>query len=263
MNPAGAPGGTCTVIALLVHEMIDDDGNAAPLIMIVLLTWEAPKLLPLITKPICTGPEDRDKPDMTGTVVTLNRIELLGTPPTVTATNPAAAPAGTGTVMLVELQLVGVAATPLNVTVLVPFVPPKFMPAMVTDVPAGPAAGIRLVMPGPDVTVKMTAFVGIPPTVTTTFPVVAPVGTGTTMPAGVQLVGDASVPLNVTVLAPCIAPRFEPATVADVPTGPIAGLRLVMTGARETIKGTALLAVPPTVTTKFPVVAPLGTETAT
>jgi hypothetical protein len=45
---------------------------------------------------------------------------MLATPPTVTTTLPVVAANGTGTVMLVALQLVGVASVPLNVTVLVP-----------------------------------------------------------------------------------------------------------------------------------------------
>jgi hypothetical protein len=40
--------------------------------------------------------------------------------------------------MLVALQLVGVPAVPLNVTVLVPCVVPKFVPVIVTEVPTGP-----------------------------------------------------------------------------------------------------------------------------
>jgi hypothetical protein len=57
---------------------------------------------------------------------------LLATPATVTTTLPVVAPAGTGITMLVALQLVGVAAVPLNVTVPVPCVAPKFVPVMVT-----------------------------------------------------------------------------------------------------------------------------------
>ena len=45
---------------------------------------------------------------------------LLAWPFTVTTTGPVAAPDGTGAEMLVEFQLVGVAAVPLKVTVLVP-----------------------------------------------------------------------------------------------------------------------------------------------
>jgi hypothetical protein len=40
--------------------------------------------------------------------------------------------------MLVALQLVGVPAVPLNVTVLVPWVAPKFAPVIVTGVPTPP-----------------------------------------------------------------------------------------------------------------------------
>src|SRR6185503_20926013 len=50
--------------------------------------------------------------------------------------------------MLVALQLVGAARVPLNAIVLVPWVAPKFAPAIVTAVPTGPDAGVRLVMLG-------------------------------------------------------------------------------------------------------------------
>ena len=81
------------------------------------------------------------------------------------------------------------------------------------------------------VTVKLTPLLATPPTVTTTFPVVAPLGTGTMMLVALQLVGVPAVPLNVTVLVPCVAPKFVPVIVTDVPTGPDVGLRLVMLGA--------------------------------
>ena len=55
--------------------------------------------------------------------------------------------------MLVADQLVGVAAVPLNLTVLVPCVAPKLVPAIVTAVPTGPLAGVRLVSVGATVTV--------------------------------------------------------------------------------------------------------------
>jgi len=133
--------------------------------------------------------------------------------------------------MLVALQFVGVAAVPLNFTVLVPCVAPKLAPAIVTDVPTTPDVGFRLVMLGPElaaVTVKLTPLLATPPTVTTTFPVVAPTGTGATMLVALQLVGVAVVPLNFIVLVPCVAPKFAPAIVTGVPTTPDVGLRLVM-----------------------------------
>jgi hypothetical protein len=92
-------------------------------------------------------------------LVTVNSIPLLATPPTVTTTLPVVAPVGTGTAMLAALQFVGVAAVPLKVTVLVPWVVPKFAPAIVTEVPTGPELGVRLVIEGAAaaVSVKVTA----------------------------------------------------------------------------------------------------------
>jgi hypothetical protein len=170
-----------------------------------------------------------------GATVTVKVDPLLTAPPTVTTTMPVVAPAGTGATMAVALQLVGVTAVPLKVTVLVPRVAPKFDPAIVTDPPTSPAAGVRLVMlGGATVTVKVGPLLTAPPTVTTTLPVVAPAGTGVTMLVALQLVGVAAVPLKVTVLVPRLAPKFFPAIVTDPPTTPAAGVTLVMLGAAGT-----------------------------
>jgi hypothetical protein len=98
-----------------------------------------------------------------------------------------------------------------------------------------------------------------PPTVTTTFPVVAPVGTGTVTLVALQAVGVATVPLNATVLVPCVAPKFAPVIVTAVPTGPDVGLSVVIDGGTVTGEGDAVTGEPPTVTTTLPVVAPVGT----
>jgi hypothetical protein len=128
---------------------------------------------------------------------------LLAAPLTVTNTFPVVAPAGTGATMLVALQLVGIAVVPLNFSVFVPCVAPKFVPVIVTAVPTSPDAGFKLVMLGVGtVTVKLTPLLATPPTVTTTLPVVAPAGTGTTMLVALQLVAAAATPLNVTALVP-------------------------------------------------------------
>ena len=71
---------------------------------------------------------------------------------------------------------------------------------IVTDVPTGPEVGDKLVILGE--TVKFTPLLVPPNTVTVTFPVVAPLGTGTTMLVALQLVGVAAVPLKLTVLFP-------------------------------------------------------------
>jgi len=115
---------------------------------------------------------------MLGAIVKVD--PALAVPATATTTLPLVAPDGTVTTIDVGLQPVAMAAVPLNATVLVPWVGPKFAPAMVTAVPTGPVVGDRLVMVGPvPGTVKLVLLLRVPLTVTTTFPVVAPVGTGT------------------------------------------------------------------------------------
>ena len=182
---------------------------------------------------------------------------LPATPPTFTTTFPVVAPVGTDVAMLVEVQLVVVAGVPLNVTVPED---PKLVPVIVTAVPTGPEVVDRLVIFGD--TAKVIPLLATPPTVTTTFPVVAPAGTDVAMLVEVQLVVVAGVPLNVTVPED---PKLVPVIVTAVPTGPDVGFRLVIEGGGAdvvTVKFTPLLAIPPTVTTTFPVVAPVGTDVA-
>lgn len=146
--------------------------------------------------------------------VTIKLTPLLKTPPTLTTTFPVLAPFGTGTVILVSLQLVGNTVVPLTVTPLYcPRDAPKLVPEIVIEVPTGPLFGVRLVTFGGGVTLKPRLLLACLPTVTTTLPPVAPVGTGTTMLVSLQLAGAATVPLNVTPFAPCEAPKFAPAIV--------------------------------------------------
>src|SRR5580658_615319 len=116
-------------------------------------------------------------------------------------------------------------------------------------------AGDNVVMLGVASTVKLTPLLATPDTVTTTFPVVAPAGTGATMLVALQLVGVADVPLNLTVLVPCVVPKFVPVIVTEAPTAAEVGDNVVMLGVASTVKLTPLLATPDTVTTTFPVVA--------
>jgi hypothetical protein len=198
---------------------------------------------------------------MLGVGSTVKGTPLLATPFSVTTTGPLVAPVGTGTTIFAAAQLVGVPAVPLKLTVLVPWVEPKFVPVTVTDWPTGPEVGDKLVMLGVGRTVNATPLLATPFSVTTTLPVVAPVGTGTTIFAPAQLVGEPGVPLKVTVLLPWVAPKLVPVTVTDVPTGPVVGDSLVMLGVGKNVNLIPLLATPPTVTTTFPVPAPVGTGT--
>jgi hypothetical protein len=76
------------------------------------------------------------------------------------------------------------------------------VPVIVTDVPTGAEVGERLVMLGAETTVKLLPLLAVPETVTTTLPVVAPLGTVPTMLVVLQLVTVAVLPLNLTVLLP-------------------------------------------------------------
>jgi hypothetical protein len=91
---------------------------AIPLKVIELSPLVAPKFDPLIVTEVPTMPDVGFKLTMTGT--TVNGIGLLAAPPTVTTRLPETLPAGTGTTMLVALQLVGVPDVPLKLTLLVP-----------------------------------------------------------------------------------------------------------------------------------------------
>ena len=75
------------------------------------------------------------------------------------------------------------------------------------------------------------------------------------MLVALQLVAVAAVPLKVTVLVPCVAPKFVPLMVTAVPTVPVLGVRLVILGAAAT---TVRVVEPETV----PNVAPIVVEPA-
>ena len=89
----------------------------------------------------------------------------------------------------------------------------------------------QLPLPPPvPLTVKLTPLLATPFTVTTTLPVVAPLGTVTPMLVALQLVTVAAAPLKVTVLDPCVEPKFEPEIVTALPAGPEVGLTLAIVG---------------------------------
>jgi len=69
---------------------------------------------------------------------------------------------------------------------------------IVTAVPTEPEVCERLVIVGLGTTVKDSPLLAAPLAFTTTFPEVAPAGTGAMILVGPQLVGVALVPLNAT-----------------------------------------------------------------
>jgi hypothetical protein len=138
----------------------------------------------------------------------------------------------------------------------------KFVPLIVTLVPTGPLAGVKLVIAGAgaDPTVNALALVATPPgVVTLSVPVVAPAGTVAWIAVAEVTVKEVALtPLNATAVAPL---KFVPLIVTLVPTGPLVGEKLdIVGGGGTTVNALALLAVPAGVDTlNVPVVAPAGT----
>ncbi len=213
--PVVAPTGTVATILVELQLVIAVTG--VPLKEIVLLPCVAPKFVPVMVTDAPTAPETWLRLAMAG--ATMNAVTLLATPETVTVIFPVRAPAGTAATILVALQLViDVAAIPPKVTVLAPCVAPKFVPVMVMDAPTAPEGWlIAVTMAG---TTKAATLLGTPDTVTMMGPVVAPAGTVVTIIVLLQLVGVAAVPLKVTVLVPCVAPKLLPVSVTGEPTAP-------------------------------------------
>ena len=86
---------------------------------------------------------------MLGGGITVKVTPLLFVPFTRTTTPPVTALDGTGTAILVLLQLeLFVAVVPLNFTMLAPWLEPKLLPVIVTVVFVDPEVGLTLLIQG-------------------------------------------------------------------------------------------------------------------
>jgi len=127
---------------------------------------------------------------------TKSEVLVPVTPPTVTEIFPVDAPAGTTVVILVVVDAVTLATTPLNLTTLLADTLLKLVPVNMTMVPGAPLAGLKLLITGVG-TVKLPALVPVMPfTVTEIFPVVAPNGTEVVILVVFDAVTTLVVPLN-------------------------------------------------------------------
>jgi len=163
--------------------------------------------------------------------VTVNDEALNAIPPDVISEIlPVVAP--TGTTALSDVEDTGVTdfeTVPLNFTHVTPV---RLAPVMVTVVPIGPEVGANEVIAGEDaVTVNCAELVAIPPDVINEiFPVVVPTVTmAFSIVAETGVIDFATVPLNFTHETPV---KFVPVIVTDVPTGPEAGVKEAIEGAR-------------------------------
>ena len=150
MGPVLAPAGTVVVI---VPELLTVNVAGVPLNE----TAVAPvKFVPVIVTPAPTPLKVGAKEVMAG--ITVKRVVVFKGPPlgVVTVMGPVVAPAGTVVVIVPGGPSVNPAATPLNETAVAPV---KFVPVIVTTVPAEPkvgANGLKL-MPSRKATISSAA----------------------------------------------------------------------------------------------------------
>lgn len=194
-----------------------------------------------------------------GSTLKLDPLVMV-TPLVVTEIVPSLAPAGTEVVMLVALEAVTDAVTPLNLTVGVGDVL-KFVPEIVTVAPMAPLFGVKLVIVGVANTLKLAALkIVMPLVVTEIFPVEVPEGTTAVMLDAVDAVTVAETPLNNTMGE---ALKLFPLIVMIAPSAPLVGVKPDMLGVGSTEKLDILLMVIPfTVINIGPVFAPVGTVVA-
>jgi hypothetical protein len=175
----------------------------------------------------------------------------------VTPIEPVVAPAGTVAVIWLSELTVNRAVVPLKST---PVAPAKPLPEIVTELPTGPLDGLKPLIAGGTVTVKLPELVPVPfGLVTLIAPLVAPTGTVAVIWLSESTLKLAVAPLKSTALA---AAKPLPEMVTLVPTGPLAGLKPLTTGGTGTVtvKPLELVPVPFGLSTLIgPVVAPAGT----
>src|SRR6266545_4311450 len=163
IGPVVAPAGT---VAVILVELLTVNEAGVP--------WKATertptKFVPLIVTRVPTGPEVGENDVIVGApgpATTLNAFTLAAVPTwVVTAIGPVVAPTGTVAMIWVGPSTVQKAAVvPPKVTEVAPN---KFVPVIVTEVPAGPEVGLNEVMvgahaPAPNVERKVPVLVDVP-----------------------------------------------------------------------------------------------------
>jgi hypothetical protein len=145
--PVVAPEGT---VAMMLVALQLVTVALVPLNLTVPEPWVEPKFEPAIVTDAPIAADVGDKLVTLGAGTTVKVMPLLEVLPTVTTTLPVVAPDGTVATIVVFFQLVAVAVTPLNLTVLLPWEDPNPDPLIVTLAPIAPDDGDRLEMLGLD-----------------------------------------------------------------------------------------------------------------
>lgn len=225
IEPVVASVGTVAVIRLE-----DTTPKLAP-IPLNITAVASLKSVPVMVTFAPTGPLVGAKVVMVGAGITVKVMGLVAVPPVVvTLIGPEAASVGTVAVISVEDTTPKPALVLLNITAVAPV---KSVPVMVTLVPTGPLVGAKVVMVGAGITVKLMRLVAVPPGVVTLIgPEVASAGTVAVISVEDTTPKLASIPLNITAVAPV---KSVPVMVRFAPTGPLVGVKVVIVGAGVTI----------------------------
>ena len=256
IGPVAAPEGTEVVI------LVDEDAVTVaeiPLKVTELLAGVVLKFVPEMVTVAPSAPLAGVNPVKVGVGATAKLFVLkIVMPFSVKEILPVVAPIGTVVVILVAVEAVTVAATPLKVKMLSTGMALKFEPLRMTVAPTAPLPGLKPAIDGVGETLKLDPVViVIPFTVTDIGPEVAPDGTLVAILDVVEVVTEANVPLNDTM---GMVMKFVPVIVTAVPTAPLVGLKPMTVGEDNTVKLVALEMVTPlTVIEILPVVAPAGT----
>src|SRR6266540_3616415 len=218
IRPVVAPAGTVAVI--LVEELTTKDA-----VTLLKRTTVAPvKFVPVIVTEVPTRPEVGENEVMVGAATTVNLVELVAVPFRLVAE------------ICVDEFTVKDAEVLLNLT---PVTLVKFVPRMLTEVPAAPLMGENDVMVGAPatVTVKFVELVAAPlGLVRVMGPVKAPEGTMAEICVEEFTVNEAAAFLKLT---PVTSMKFVPTIVTSVPTDPEVGENDVMVGGSAAAAGPA------------------------
>jgi hypothetical protein len=164
-------------------------------------------------------------------LLTVKLVVLVAEPAgVVTLIGPVVAVDGTVAVIWVAEFTTNVAATLLNVTAVAPV---KFVPVMVTDVPASPDVGVNDVIVGqvpPPGTVKVPKESVPSAFVTSTAPLVVPVPTTAVIEVGESILNEAALVLLISTSVTLGLLKFVPVMVTTHPTGPLVGEIFVIVG---------------------------------
>lgn len=227
-----------TAVMLVADTTVNEEAGVPPK-----LTAVAPlKLFPVIVTiaPVAALVGVNEATVGEGRKVKLVADEVV--PPGLVTVMTPVAPDPTVTVIVVAVFVVIAASVPPIVTDVAPL---KLVPMRVIFAPLAPDVGVKEVIVGSGINVKLAADEPVPPAVVTVITPVAPAPAVTVILVAVFAVMAAAVPPIVTEVA---ALRLVPLIITLVPLAPDAGVNEVIVGA-GTKRNPAEEAVPPGVTT--------------